>query len=61
MYGSFYESSSHLLDWPILAMGIFLAVFTAIVVSALRRRPAAFEAVARLPLESERPVKGGRP
>jgi len=39
------------LDYPLLALALFMAVFVAISVRAFMQKPARVDAVARLPLE----------
>jgi hypothetical protein len=43
--------TSPALDYPLIALAIFMLVFLAITVGALLQKPAKVEAAARLPLE----------
>jgi hypothetical protein len=49
-----YFAGSSLMSWPLLAMVIFIAVFAVAAVALIRRGPAAFDEVSRLPLEDDR-------
>ena len=49
-----YFAGSTLMDWPLLALVIFIAVFAVAAVTLFRRGAGAFEEVSRLPLEDDR-------
>jgi cbb3-type cytochrome oxidase subunit 3 len=49
-----YFAGSTLMDWPLLALVIFISVFALAVIRLARRGRAAFDDVARLPLEDDR-------
>ncbi len=50
MYREFFVNSP-VLALPVLSLMLFIAVFAGIVVRTMRRRPAAYEAAAALPLD----------
>lgn len=45
---------------PSIGLAIFMVVFTAVTINVLRRRAAAFDDVARLPLEDDEEVRHER-
>jgi hypothetical protein len=49
-----YFQGSSLMDWPLLALVIFIAVFAFAVAGLVRRGAGAFDEVSRLPLEDDR-------
>jgi len=54
----FAQATAHVLQLPIVAMVVFIAVFALIVVQTMRRKPVYFAEPAALPLELEA-VEGG--
>jgi uncharacterized membrane protein len=55
MYREFFMRSP-LLSLPLLALGIFLAVFTSVLVQVMRRSARQFDAQSRLPLDGDEEV-----
>lgn len=52
MYREFFAQHP-MLALPVMSLVIFVAVFAMIVVRTMRRRPAQFDALAALPLDTE--------
>ena len=56
MATEFFQGSD-LMVWPLLALVLFIVVFAAAIVIVARRGAAAYEGVARLPLDSDDEVR----
>ena len=59
MYKQVLEGVSGISIWPIIAMLIFMAVFTAIFVWAMRLDKSTVKELANLPLQEKRPFQSG--
>ena len=57
MYREFFAQHP-MLALPVMSLVIFVAVFAMIVVRTMRRRPAQFDALAALPLDTEEVTRG---
>ena len=50
-----YFANHELLAYPMFALVFFVVVFTSVVITVMRRKPEAIDAMARLPLSEDVP------
>ena len=52
-----FFAGSDLMAWPLLALVLFIVVFAAAMIIVVRRGAAAYDGVARLPLDEDEEVR----
>jgi hypothetical protein len=52
-------AKSPMLALPLVALFLFIAVFVGMVIVTMKRRPKAFDPLARLPFEDDQPTDSG--